>query len=165
MIERRIGAFGGTFDPIHNGHMAVARDLVLNFELDRLLMIPAHRPPHKTTRAIADGHHRYTMTVLATLDEPRVVVSTLELDAPERPYTVETIARLRHFFGERSELFFIMGADSFQEVNTWRESERVLESANWIVVARPGHEISVTHLPEHLRAQIVDLRALICLNT
>jgi nicotinate-nucleotide adenylyltransferase len=158
VIEPRIGAFGGTFDPIHNGHIASAREVVRNFELDRLLIIPAHRPPHKTRRAISDPYHRYTMAVLATLDEPRLVVSTLELEAPERPYTVETIGRVREIYGEGAELFFIMGADSFHEVNTWRESERVLQSANWVVVARPGHDISIAHLPEHLRAQIVDLR-------
>jgi nicotinate-nucleotide adenylyltransferase len=158
VIQPRIGAFGGTFDPIHNGHVAAAREVVRNFELDRLLIIPAYRPPHKTRRAISDAYHRYTMAVLATLDEPTLVVSTLELEAPERPYTVETISRLRDTYGEGAELFFIMGADSFQEVNTWHESERVLQSANWVVVARPGHDFSIAHLAEHLRSQVVDLR-------
>jgi nicotinate-nucleotide adenylyltransferase len=158
LIERRIGAFGGTFDPIHNGHIRAAREVVRNFGLDRLLIIPAHRPPHKTRRAISDGYHRFAMAVLATLEEPTMVVSTLELEAPEMPYTIETIGRLREIYGEGAGLFLIMGADSFQEVDTWRESGRVLKSANWVVVARPGHDISIAHLSGDLRSQIVDLR-------
>ncbi len=158
MSELRLGAFGGTFDPIHNGHIQVAREVARRFRLDRVLMIPAATPPHKNVRSIADAHHRHAMTVLATVDEPTLVVSTIELEAPERPYTFETIERLRNLYLKSAELFFVMGADSFQEIYTWREPVRVLESANWVVVTRPGHEIVTTHLPEHLRSRIIDLR-------
>jgi len=156
--ELRLGAFGGTFDPIHNGHIQVAREVARRFWLDRVLMIPAATPPHKNVRSIADAHHRHAMTVLATVDEPTLFVSTTELEAPERPYTFETIEQLRNLYGESAELFFIMGADSFREIDTWREPVKVLESANWVVVTRPGHEIATTHLPEHLRSRIIDLR-------
>jgi nicotinate-nucleotide adenylyltransferase len=158
MSERRIGAFGGTFDPVHNGHLEIARTVVADFELDKLLIIPAHRPPHKVSRVIADAHHRYTMAVLATLDEPRVLVSTIELEAPERPYTFETIERLRDAYGEDASLFFVMGADSFEEINTWRESARVLLGSNMIVITRPGHALSFAHLEERFRSTIIDLR-------
>ncbi len=158
MSELRLGAFGGTFDPIHNGHIQVAREVARRFRLDRVLMIPAATPPHKNVRSIADAHHRHAMTVLATVDELTLVVSTIELEAPERPYTFETIERLQNLYGESVELFFVMGADSFREIDTWREPVKVLESANWVVVTRPGNEIVTTHLPERLRSRIIDLR-------
>jgi len=158
MSERRIAAYGGTFDPVHNGHVEVARAIVLHFRLDELLIVPAHRPPHKGARSIAGAYHRFTMAVLASLDEPRVKVSTIELEAPERPYTFETIERLRSIYGSATRMFFVMGADSFEEINTWREPERLLSSTNLIVVTRPGHEVSSAHLDERLRSTIIDLR-------
>ncbi|HSE38386.1 MAG TPA: nicotinate-nucleotide adenylyltransferase [Blastocatellia bacterium] len=158
MGERRIGAFGGTFDPVHNGHVEVVRTIVRSFALDQLLIIPAHRPPHKGSRAIAGEYHRFTMAVLASLDQPRVLVSTIELETPERPYTFETIESLRTAFGPDTRLFFIMGADSFEEVNTWREPARLLSSTNVIVITRPGHDVGASHLDDRFRSTIVDLR-------
>ena len=158
MGERRIAAYGGTFDPVHNGHVEVVRAIVRNFGLDQLLIIPAHRPPHKGLRAIAGDYHRFTMAVLASLDEPRVLVSTIELEAPDRPYTFETVERLRSEFGKEATLFFVMGADSFEEINTWREPARLLSSTNLIVITRPGHDVSASHLDERFRSTIVDLR-------
>ena len=157
-MGRRIGAYGGTFDPVHNGHVEVMRAIVQNFELDQLLLIPAHRPPHKGLRAIAGDYHRFTMAVLASLDEPRVLVSTIELEAPDKPYTFETIDRLRSVLGSETKLFFVMGADSFEEINTWREPARLLSSTNLIVITRPGHDVSASHLDERFRSTIVDLR-------
>lgn len=158
MGERRIAAFGGTFDPMHSGHVEMARAIVDNFALDRLLVVPAYRPPHKDPRGIADAYHRYSMAVLATLELPRVVVSAVELEAPERPYTFETIERLRSRVGAEARLFFVMGADSFQEINTWREPARLLASTNVIVVTRPGSVMQLTHLDERFRSTVVDLR-------
>lgn len=158
MGERRIGAFGGTFDPVHNGHVEVARTIVQSFGLDQLLIIPAHRPPHKGLRAIAGEYHRFTMAVLASLDQPRVLVSTIELEAPDRPYTFETIERLQSAFGTNTRLFFVMGADSFEEINTWREPARLLSSTNVIVITRPGHNVGAAHLEERFRSTMVDLR-------
>ena len=158
MGERRIGAYGGTFDPMHNGHLEIVRAVVQNFRLDQLLIIPAHRPPHKGSRAIAGDYHRFTMAVLASLDEPRAIVSTIELEAPDRPYTFETVERLRNELGRETELFFVIGADSFEEINTWREPGRLLSSTNLIVITRPGHEVDASHLDERFRSTIVDLR-------
>ena len=158
MCERRIAAYGGTFDPVHNGHVEIVRAVVKNFDLDQLLVIPAHRPPHKGSQVIAEGYHRFAMAVLATLDEPRVTVSTLELEAPGRPYTFETIDRLRGELGAETELFFVMGADSFEEINTWRETERLLLSTNLIVVTRPGHTVESSHLEARFRSTVIDLR-------
>lgn len=158
MGERRIAAYGGTFDPVHNGHIEVARSVVQSFGLDQLLIIPAHRPPHKGSAALANAYHRFAMAVLASLDEPRVLVSTIELEAPDRPYTFETIQRLREIFGTGTRLFFVMGADQFEEINTWREPARVMSSADLIVVTRPGHDVGASHLDERFRSNIVDLR-------
>lgn len=158
MEERRVAAFGGTFNPVHNGHIEVSRAIVRSFILDQLLIIPAKRPPHKNSSAIADAYHRFTMAVLATLDEPQVLVSTIEIEAPDRPYTFETIERLQRSFRSRTRLFFVIGADSFEEINTWREPERLFSSANFIVVTRPGYDLGSAHLGEHTRSTIVDLR-------
>jgi nicotinate-nucleotide adenylyltransferase len=151
MEERRIAAFGGTFDPVHNGHLEIVRAIVRNFGVDQLLIVPAHRPPHKDARGIADAYHRYAMAALATLEEPRVIVSTIELEAPERPYTFETIERLRSRTAAGARLFFVMGADSFKEINTWREPARLLSSTDVIVVTRPGCEVDSS-------PTVVDLR-------
>ena len=158
MEERRVGAFGGTFDPVHNGHIEVVRAIVQFFLLDQLLIIPAKRPPHKNSTAIADAYHRFTMAVLASLEEPHVLVSTIEIEAPDRPYTFETIERLQSSFKTRTRLFFVIGADSFEEINTWREPERLFSSANFIVVTRPGYDVGSSHLDERIRSTIVDLR-------
>jgi nicotinate-nucleotide adenylyltransferase len=158
MSERRIGVYGGTFDPIHNGHLEVARAVVRNFNLDELLIVPAHRPPHKNSRAISDAYHRYTMAVLATLNDARLKVSTIELEAPDRPYTFETMQRLREAFGSQAKLFFVMGADSFEEINLWREPARILDSANIIAMTRPRHTVSIAHLPARFAANLMDWR-------
>jgi nicotinate-nucleotide adenylyltransferase len=158
MSERRIAAYGGTFDPVHNGHVEIVRAIVRDFGLDQLLIIPAHRPPHKGSREIAADCHRFTMAVLASLGEPRVRVSTIEIEAPDRPYTFETVERLRDAFGTGTKLFFVMGADSFEEINMWREPARLLSSTNLIVVTRPGHDVGSSHLGERLSSTIVDLR-------
>ena len=155
---QRIGAYGGTFDPIHIGHVEIARAVVKNFALDELLVIPAFKPPHKPLQAISDSLHRYRMCALALQGEPRIRVSKMEIELPERPYTIDTIARLRSEYGVQADLFFVMGADSFAEITTWREYERLLGSTNIIVAARPGAEICAAHLPGAFRARIVDLR-------
>lgn len=158
MSEHRIGAFGGTFDPIHNGHLEVARAVLSAFELDRLLLIPAHRPPHKKTSPIAGSYHRYAMAVLGSLEQARIYVSTIELESPEHPYSFETIDRLRKLLGQQTNLFFIVGADSFEQINTWREPARLLSNSSLIVVTRPGHDVNSSHLDEQFRSTIIDLR-------
>lgn len=158
MSERRIGVYGGTFDPIHRGHLEVSRAVAHQFALDELLIVPAHRPPHKTSRVIADAYHRYAMAAIATLDDERFKVSTIELEAPERPYTFETLERLREQFGPQVSLFFVMGADSFEELHLWREPERILDSANLIVITRPRHALGLTHLPARIAAGLMDFR-------
>ena len=157
MEERRIAVLGGTFDPIHNGHLEIVRAINRNLRIDQLLIVPANRPPHKTSREIAGAYHRFSMAVLASLDEPRVLVSTIELEMPERPYTFETVERLQNDFGIGTRLFLVIGADSFEEITTWRESARLLSSTDLVVVTRPGHEVASTHLDERFRSTVVDV--------
>jgi nicotinate-nucleotide adenylyltransferase len=154
--KRRFALYGGTFDPVHLGHLEVARKVSQLFEIEKVLFVPAQMAPHKIGRPITEPVHRYTMLALATQNDPELVISTFELDAPDRRYTVDTI---EHFQRELdAELFFIMGADSWSEITTWREWERLLSMTNHIVVTRPGYEPATTDVGA-LRERIVDLRS------
>ena len=155
---KRIALYGGTFDPVHVGHIAVARELLSLFALDEVLFIPASVAPHKRVTKPASAFHRYAMLALATQQEPRLRVSTIELDAPERPYTVETLARIKDALGHSAQLFFVMGADSWSEITTWREWERVLTLTNQLVMTRPGYELDMRHVTPAVRERIVDVR-------
>ncbi|MCA1591254.1 MAG: nicotinate-nucleotide adenylyltransferase [Acidobacteria bacterium] len=157
-MEKRIALYGGTFDPVHAGHMTVARGLLELFALDEVLFIPAHVAPHKRSAHVSVPLHRYAMLALATQDEKSFRISTVELDAPERPYTVETLARFQETLGQTARLFFVMGADSWAEIKTWREWERVLSLTDHLVVTRPGYELSTAHITPTVRERVVDLR-------
>lgn len=134
--------YGGTFDPVHLGHLEVARKVPELFEIETVIFIPAQLAPHKVSRPVTEPIHRYAMLALATQDDPRLLISTFELEAPNRRYTVDTVAEFQRRFGEATELFFIMGADSWSEITTWRDWERLLNMTNHIVVTRPGYEVS-----------------------
>ncbi|HEX5709454.1 MAG TPA: nicotinate-nucleotide adenylyltransferase [Pyrinomonadaceae bacterium] len=155
---RSVALYGGSFDPVHEGHLSVARKLSELFALDEVLFIPAHVAPHKRGRRVTAALHRHAMLALATQTEPRFRVSTVELDAPERPYTVETLARFVETRGRAARLFFVMGADSWAEIKTWREWERVLSLTDHIVVTRPGYELTTAHVTDEVRARVVDVR-------
>jgi nicotinate-nucleotide adenylyltransferase len=161
MKKRRIGVYGGTFDPVHRGHLSVARAVLENFSLNELLLVPAFVPPHKRGREISSPHHRYAMLALATRHESQMRISTIELDAPARPYTFETMASLQTQHAD-ADLFFVMGMDSFREVTLWREHETLLASYGIIVAARPGNdnddEARGLHLATALQARVTDLR-------
>jgi nicotinate-nucleotide adenylyltransferase len=114
--------------------------------------------PHKLTVEVTAAIHRYAMLVLATQNEPRFYVSTFELEASDRRYTVDTLSHFKALFGEDVDLFFVMGADSWSEIRTWRQWERLLEIVNHIVVTRPGFDIDLDVVTPALRARISDLR-------
>jgi nicotinate (nicotinamide) nucleotide adenylyltransferase len=154
----RIALYGGTFDPVHNAHVAVACELLKLFALDEVLFIPAYVAPHKRRNVPpASPWHRYAMLTLATQSERRLRVSTVELDEPEKPYTVETIARLKDAMPD-ARFLFVMGADSWDEITTWREWERLLSMTAHVVVTRPGYELWTEHVTAETRGRIVDLR-------
>ncbi len=156
--QRRIALYGGTFDPVHTGHLEIARRVSELFEIEKLLFIPAQMAPHKIGRPVTEPIHRYAMLALATQNDPKLSISTFELDAPDRRYTVDTIAHFQRLFGDACELFFIMGADSWSEITTWREWERLLTMTNHIVVTRPGYDPVTTHVGA-ISERIVDLRS------
>lgn len=138
----RIALYGGTFDPVHLGHLEVARRVSELFEIEKVLFVPAQIAPHKVGRSVTEPIHRYAMLALATQADPELLISTFELDVPDRRYTVDTVAEFQRRLGEDTELFFIMGADSWSEISTWREWKRLLTMTNHIVVTRPGYEVA-----------------------
>jgi nicotinate-nucleotide adenylyltransferase len=172
-LRRRIGIYGGTFDPVHCGHLAVAEAVSNAFALDRIIFVPAFTPPHKRKRVISSPFHRMAMLALATADSPKMFISTVELEAPSRPYTIETLGLLRTEL-QPARLFFVMGADSFADVTSWREYEAILSEYDVVVVTRPGYpdrdacdgdqngEEAVGALAPQLSRRIVDLRGGAC---
>jgi len=159
MCAQRIALYGGTFDPVHAGHLEIARRVAEVFDIETVLFIPAQMAPHKIGRAVTEPIHRYAMLALATQDDPRLRISTFELEAPDRRYTVDTVEHFKRELGDSTELFFIMGADSWSEITTWREWERLLTMTNHIVVTRPGYEPSTSHVGA-ISERIEDLRNL-----
>jgi len=156
-MSEKIAIYGGTFDPPHNGHLAIARSLCGTLELDRFVFIPAFHAPHKRDKRPTSPFHRFAMLSLATMQDTRLEVSTIELDDPEHPYTFQTLSKMKEQYPE-STIFFVIGADSWQEITTWVEWEKVLTMVGIIVAARPGHEIETSHVSEIVRERIVDMR-------
>lgn len=138
----RIGILGGTLDPIHLGHLEAALAAREALGLDRVIIIPAHVPPHRT-RPATSPFHRFAMASLAVNGVDGLCVSDIELQSPGPSYTADTLRRLREAEGnDASQIFFITGADAFAEIETWREYPGVLDLANFIVVARPGTAVA-----------------------
>lgn len=154
---RRIAFFGGSFDPVHNGHFEIGKALIEQFSLDSFVFIPAFHAPHKVRLKPTSAYDRYAMLCLATADERRMSVSRIEIEMPERPFSVETMPRLIEMF-PNDELFFVIGGDSWEEITTWREWERVLRLMNIIVMTRPGTELTTVHVTDEIRTRIVDVR-------
>ncbi|MEW6427045.1 MAG: nicotinate-nucleotide adenylyltransferase [Thermodesulfobacteriota bacterium] len=145
---RRIGLFGGTFDPVHNGHLAVAEAAAAALALDLLIFMPAAIPPHKDSPSSLD--HRLAMLRLAVADNPLYTVSDLEARRAGPSYTVVTLTELRRQFGREKDFFFIMGADAFAEISTWKEYDRLLDYASLVVAHRPA-EAAMAELEEGVR--------------
>ena len=133
----RIAILGGTFDPIHNGHLAAAQSVADIFQADEVHFVPAFSPPHKNPRGITSPFHRFAMVALATISFDRFRTSTIEVDALEKRYTVETLeAMIRSHPG--AELLFIIGTDMYQEIETWKNFRRLFDLAHLVIVNRPG---------------------------
>ncbi len=157
LSKKKIAFYGGSFDPIHNGHLTIARQLVELFNLDEFYFVPAFHAPHKLNRKPTSAFHRYAMLCLATANDSKIKVSRLEVELPEKPYTVETLSKIKTELID-SQIFFVMGADSWQDITTWREWEKVLTLTSHIVVTRPPIEIGFSHITLAIKAKIVDLR-------
>jgi nicotinate-nucleotide adenylyltransferase len=147
----RLAMFGGTFDPIHQAHIAVASAAQARFQLDRILLIPNHVPPHKPETQRTPYHHRLEMVRLACLDQPKLEASDLEA-SPTKSFSIDTISRLQALI-PIAQLFFIIGADAFNEVHLWYRWQEVLAAVEFIVISRPG---SILQNPYGARAHLLD---------
>jgi nicotinate-nucleotide adenylyltransferase len=145
---RRVGVMGGTFDPIHNGHLVAAAQVAERFDLAEVVFVPTGRPWQKSHRSVTDPEHRFLMTLLATVDNPLFSVSRVDIDRAGPTYAVDTLADLRAIHGPEARFHFITGADALATIGTWREHERIFHEAHVIGVTRPGHELMATGLPE-----------------
>ena len=139
--QSRIGIMGGTFDPIHYGHLAAAEAARVEFGLCKVIFMPAGNPPHKQSQKISDAEHRYRMTALATSSNSGFEVSRLEVDKAGITYTFDTMEELRSIYGEAPEIYFITGADAVLELLTWYKLGELLTLCKFIAVTRPGFDI------------------------
>lgn len=133
---KRLGIMGGTFDPIHNGHLVAASEVADALKLDEVVFVPTGEPSQK--KAVTPSEHRYLMTVIATAANPRFTVSRVDIDRPGVTYTIDTLRDLRVRF-PLDELFFISGADAIEQIMAWRDIELAWELAQFVAVSRPGH--------------------------
>ncbi|MCL6451823.1 MAG: nicotinate-nucleotide adenylyltransferase [Acetobacteraceae bacterium] len=136
-----LGIMGGTFDPIHYGHLVTAEVARHAFGLEQVVFVPSRRPPHKEGQKVTDPEHRYLMTVLATIDNPAFRVSRVEVERPGNSYTVDTVREFRRAVRPQTELFFITGADAIMEILTWREPKELLGMCRFIAATRPGYPL------------------------
>lgn len=136
----RIGILGGTFNPIHLGHLHIAEQAREKLKLDKILFIPTGDPPHKPLETLAPAHHRLEMVKLATKGTPHFAVSDLEATSSETCYTIDTLHALKKQM--QGELFFLVGLDAFMDFPTWKSSEQLLSETNFIVISRPGIRFS-----------------------
>jgi nicotinate-nucleotide adenylyltransferase len=158
----RVGILGGTFDPIHNGHLVIAEEVRVRLGLDRVLFIPARLSPLKMDEQPASGQHRCRMIELAIADNVHFALSRVDLDRPRPSYTVDTLRILQKELGEGTQIFFIMGQDALETLPHWRDPEEIVELAQLVVAQRPGYEPDV----ETLATKVPGLRPrLILLET
>lgn len=149
---KRIGILGGTFDPVHNGHIGLAEDAREQVRLEKVILIPARLQPFKLDRKIADGYHRFQMVKLAVQEKCGLEVSNYELQQERISYTYMTLRALKAQSGDNSRLFFITGTDAFLKVSTWKHAKEILSTCSFAVGSRPGYrETELDECIEHLK--------------
>ncbi|MBA2503214.1 MAG: nicotinate (nicotinamide) nucleotide adenylyltransferase [Pyrinomonadaceae bacterium] len=158
MKRRRVALYGGSFDPVHLGHLAVAESLARLFHLDEVLFLPARIAPHKRDAPPTSPFHRHAMLALAIDGEERFRISLAELEGDELHYTIDTLRYFRSLLKNSTKLFFVMGADSWRDITTWKDWEGVLMSVSHLVFTRPGYDFDDGHITAAARERIVDLR-------
>ncbi|MER5337213.1 nicotinate-nucleotide adenylyltransferase [Micromonospora sp. NPDC002717] len=144
---RRIGIMGGTFDPIHHGHLVAASEVADRFGLDEVVFVPTGQPWQKEDQPVSPAEDRYLMTVIATASNPRFQVSRVDIDRGGPTYTVDTLRDLHAEYGPKVQLFFITGADALEKILSWKDLDEIFELAHFIGVTRPGFELTDAHLP------------------
>jgi nicotinate-nucleotide adenylyltransferase len=162
----RIGVMGGTFDPIHHGHLVAASEVQAWFDLDEVIFVPTGQPWQKSDREVSPGEDRYLMTVIATASNPRFSVSRVDIDRPGPTYTIDTLREMTEA-RPNSDLFFITGADALGQILTWHDADKVFELAHFVGCTRPGTSIddeTLTGLPPD-RITIIEIPALAISST
>jgi nicotinate-nucleotide adenylyltransferase len=145
-VQRKIGVMGGTFDPIHHGHLVAASEVAERFGLDEVVFVPTGQPWQKAERQVSRAEDRYLMTVVATASNPRFSVSRVDIDRVGPTYTADTLADL-HAQRPEAELYFITGADALAQILSWRRLDELFALAHFVGVTRPGYELDDDHLP------------------
>ena len=136
----RVGVMGGTFDPIHHGHLVAASEVQSEFSLDEVVFVPTGRPWQKAAAEVSPAEHRYLMTVIATASNPRFTVSRVDIDRPGTTYTIDTLRDLHASLGDDAELFFITGSDALAQILDWRDADELFSLAHFVGVNRPGYD-------------------------
>jgi nicotinate-nucleotide adenylyltransferase len=144
--RRRIGIMGGTFDPIHNGHLVAASEVQSRFELDEVVFVPTGQPYQKNVVGVSAAEDRYLMTVIATASNPRFSVSRVDIDRGGPTYTIDTLRELHEIYPD-AELYFITGADALEQILSWHQVNDMFDAAHFIGVTRPGYQLDDQHLP------------------
>ncbi|MGC3021454.1 MULTISPECIES: nicotinate-nucleotide adenylyltransferase [unclassified Brevibacterium] len=162
--RRRVGVMGGTFDPVHHGHLVAASEVQATFDLDEVVFVPTGRPYQKDVEEVTSAEHRYLMTVVATASNPRFTVSRADVDRPGPTYTIDTLRDLARSYGSDTELFFITGADALAQILTWKNVDELFSLAHFVGVSRPGHELHGEGLPVD-RLSLVQIPALAISST
>lgn len=150
---------GGTFDPIHHGHLVAASEVGYYFSLDEVVFVPTGQPYQKNDREVSAAEDRYLMTVIATASNPRFSVSRIDIDRPGPTYTIDTLRDLRAERGEATQFFFITGADALSRIMSWEDADELFELAHFVGCTRPGHRLTDRGLPED-RVSLVEIPAL-----
>ena len=156
---RRIGVMGGTFDPVHHGHLVAASEVANDFALDEVVFVPTGEPYQKDHRQVSPAEDRYLMTVIATASNPKFSVSRVDIDRPGPTYTIDTLRELRTKNEPGDELFFITGADALAEILTWHDVDELFTLAHFVGCTRPGHRLSGAGLPDG-KVSLVEIPAL-----
>jgi nicotinate-nucleotide adenylyltransferase len=157
--KRRLGIMGGTFDPIHHGHLVAASEVAHLFDLDEVVFVPTGEPWQKNGRKVAEAEDRYLMTVIATASNPRFRVSRIDVERPGATYTIDTLREMRQLYGPYTELFFITGADALAKMLTWHNAEEMFTLAHFVGCTRPGHRLEDPGLPAG-KVSLVEVPAL-----
>ncbi len=155
---------GGTFDPIHHGHLVAASEVADFFELDEVIFVPTGQPWQKADRKVASAEDRYLMTVIATASNPRFSVSRVDIDRPGETYTIDTLHDLRAERGPDAEFFFITGADALAKMISWQDADKLFTLAHFVGCTRPGHPLSLSNLPSG-QVSLVEIPALAISST
>jgi len=161
---QRIGVMGGTFDPIHHGHLVAASEVAQVFTLDEVVFAPTGQPWQKDARKVSPSEDRYLMTVIATASNPRFSVSRIDIDRGGPTYTIDTLRDLRVERGDEAELFFITGADALAQIMSWQDVNELFALAHFVGVTRPGHRLTGDGLPED-KVSLVEVPALAISST